>query len=166
MGRYRQALAVTNNFRFSLAKISSVLACRLFITARGASPGLKCLCGVSARVPRRCLPSDRRVISRTRPRTWRRFTFRPGMPIVTILCEFSRHRLIAGDPMRLANRGAVQYFTECARAAAIVLLLLSASAAQNPAPSQPPIPFSEDLNKYPGLAPELGRLTDDLKREV
>ena len=68
--------------------------------------------------------------------------------------------------MRLANRGAVQYFTECARAAAIVLLLLSASAAQNPAASQPPIPFSEDLNKYPGLAPELGRLTDDLKREV
>ena len=68
--------------------------------------------------------------------------------------------------MRFAKSKSVQHFTECARAATIVLLLASACAAQSAPAVQPPNPFAEELNKYPGLAPELARLTDDLKHDV
>lgn len=68
--------------------------------------------------------------------------------------------------MRFAKSQSVKHFTECARAAAIVLLLAAACVAQGAPAVQPPNPFADDLKKYPGLAPELAQLTEDLKHDV
>jgi type II secretory pathway pseudopilin PulG len=54
----------------------------------------------------------------------------------------------------------------CAALAAVVLLFASPLAAQVASPSQPDAAISQELNKYPGLLPELGQLLDKLKNNV
>jgi type IV pilus assembly protein PilA len=65
-------------------------------------------------------------------------------------------------PLRVTCR----YFIPFASIAALGLVFLPNCAGQNAGAPPPPVPFSEDLNKFPGLAPELGRVMEDLKHDV
>src|ERR1700693_567331 len=58
------------------------------------------------------------------------------------------------------------YFAKCAAVIAAVFLALSVCYAQAPASPTPNDPLSQELNKYPGLLPELGRLTEKLQHSV
>ncbi len=52
------------------------------------------------------------------------------------------------------------------RTLAALVMATSPANAQNTAPSQPQVAPLQDLNKYPGLAPELGRLLAQLHEQV
>jgi type IV pilus assembly protein PilA len=54
----------------------------------------------------------------------------------------------------------------CAGAVALFLLFVSSCASQRIEITQPVIPFSDDLKKYPGLLQELGHLAETLKNNV
>jgi hypothetical protein len=71
--------------------------------------------------------------------------------------------------MRHASQAREQlscYFAKCAAVIAAVFLALSVCYAQAPASPTPNDPLSQELNKYPGLLPELGRLTEKLQHSV
>jgi hypothetical protein len=64
-----------------------------------------------------------------------------------------------------------RYCVRCAFALALICLLTSiaisqTAAAQTNAASTPNAALSQELNKYPGLLPELGQLFEKLKRDV
>ncbi|HVI08256.1 MAG TPA: hypothetical protein VND65_08170 [Candidatus Binatia bacterium] len=50
--------------------------------------------------------------------------------------------------------------------AAAIFLFVSRLAAQAKPSSQPEAPFADDVKKYPGLLPELGKLTEDLRKNI
>jgi hypothetical protein len=59
------------------------------------------------------------------------------------------------------------FLIKCAAIIAATLLIGSASRAQDsPTRQQPESTWSQDLNKYPGLMPELGRLADKLQHNI
>lgn len=71
------------------------------------------------------------------------------------------------------NRNATQAFLATSVAAAVMVLAFlplcraqTKVQSQTTAQSPPEAAFSEDLKKYPGLLPELGQLTEALKRDV
>lgn len=71
------------------------------------------------------------------------------------------------------NRNAAQAFLATSVAAAVMVLVFvplcraqTKVQSQTTAQSPPEAAFSEDLKKYPGLLPELGQLTEALKRDV
>src|ERR1700722_18438642 len=58
------------------------------------------------------------------------------------------------------------YFLKCAAAVAAVFLMASASRAQKPPGATSDMPWSKDLNKYPGLLPEFGKLIEKLQQNI
>src|SRR5271166_4098728 len=62
-------------------------------------------------------------------------------------------------------------FSRCAALIAVISLVTSSCAAQNtpatqPQPQSANVPFFQELNKYPGLLDEFGRLIGKLKQNV
>jgi type IV pilus assembly protein PilA len=59
------------------------------------------------------------------------------------------------------------YFTKCAASVAAIFLVAFPGCAQTkPAPQQTEMPWTKDLNKYPGLLPEFGKLVEKLKQNI
>jgi type IV pilus assembly protein PilA len=59
------------------------------------------------------------------------------------------------------------YFTQCAASVAAIFLVAFPCCAQTkPAAQQAEMPWTKDLNKYPGLLPELGKLVEKLKKNI
>ncbi len=54
----------------------------------------------------------------------------------------------------------------CGAVTTLVLLLATACVSQVSPPGQPGVPFTADLNKYPGLLPEFARLLDKVQHNV
>ncbi len=60
-----------------------------------------------------------------------------------------------------------QYFVRCAASTAVVFCLASPSFSQTkPAGQQPEMQWTKDLNKYPGLLPELSKLIEKLQQNI
>ncbi|MGC1607014.1 MAG: hypothetical protein WA748_15920 [Candidatus Acidiferrum sp.] len=58
-------------------------------------------------------------------------------------------------------------FMYCVASIAAIFLIISPCRAQSkPATQQTELPWAQDLNKYPGLLPELGRLAEKLQQNV
>ena len=59
------------------------------------------------------------------------------------------------------------YFTKCAASVAAIFFVASPCFSQSkPAAQQAEMPWTKDLNKYPGLLPELGKLVEKLKKNI
>src|SRR5260370_6834810 len=62
-----------------------------------------------------------------------------------------------------------RYFLKCAAIVAVTFLLASVCDAQvqvTPAAPAPQAPWTQELNKYPGLLDEFGRLFDKFQRNL
>jgi hypothetical protein len=57
-------------------------------------------------------------------------------------------------------------FLRCASGIAAVFLALPGCRAQTTPRASPDMPWSKDLNKYPGLLPEFGKLVEKLQQNI
>jgi len=70
-----------------------------------------------------------------------------------------------GRSRTLPERKCAGYIA-CKAALTLVLLLATSCFAQSVPPVPPTVPFTSDLNKYPGLLPEFGRFIDRVQHNV